>query len=326
MADEKKTSEQNTKKPVKGQDNKQDAGENKVIAWFKKLPSRIATPFKNMANELKRVTWPSKQKLIRYSVLVLLFILFMSVLVGLLNLGATEVVRGLNSLAPKQNNTTNVTDLNGETDAVPPVTTGSDEADQSNEGPAETKEVPVETKEAPVETAEETKEAAAEETAEAPVETEEAAVETADGSKEAAVAEETVEVAKETEEAAKETEEAAKETEEAAKETEEAAKETEEAAKESEEVAGEKSLIEQLTGEWNFNGGIINANEDGTWNFTMGGKEYDHGTWTLNENGTFTVDSEEYKDYIVRYDAETDSLVEVDENGADVEGGAKFTR
>ena len=110
MADEKKTTEQNEQKPVKGQDNKQDAGENKVIAWFKRLPGRIATPFRNMAHELKRVTWPTKQKLIRYSALVLVFMLFMVLLVGLLDLGAAAAVRGLASLGPKTENTNQMTE------------------------------------------------------------------------------------------------------------------------------------------------------------------------------------------------------------------------
>ena len=92
MADEKKTTEQKEKKPVKGQDSKQNAGENKVIAWFKRLPGRIATPFRNMAHELKRVTWPSKQKLINYSVIVLLFMLFMGIVIGLLDAGASTII------------------------------------------------------------------------------------------------------------------------------------------------------------------------------------------------------------------------------------------
>ncbi len=92
MADEKK-------KPAKAQDDAKQVGksENKVIAWFKALPKRIATPFKNMANELKRVTWPSKEKLIRYSIIVLLFVLAMMIIIGLFDLGSSsliDVIRG----------------------------------------------------------------------------------------------------------------------------------------------------------------------------------------------------------------------------------------
>ena len=36
----------------------------KILSWFTKLPSRITKPFKNMWYELKKVTWPSKHKLL----------------------------------------------------------------------------------------------------------------------------------------------------------------------------------------------------------------------------------------------------------------------
>ena len=66
---------------------------SKILNWFAKLPQRIAKPFKNMVYELKKVTWPSKQKLITYSVIVLLFMLFMGVVIGLLDMGASAGVR-----------------------------------------------------------------------------------------------------------------------------------------------------------------------------------------------------------------------------------------
>ncbi len=69
--------------------------ENKVIAWLKALPKRIATPFKNMVNELKRVTWPSKQKLIRYSIIVLVFVLVMMLIIGLFDFGSARLVNAL---------------------------------------------------------------------------------------------------------------------------------------------------------------------------------------------------------------------------------------
>ncbi len=67
----------------------------KFINWFKTLPKRISKPFKGMYYELKKVTWPSKHKLIAYSVIVLLFMLFMGVVIGLLDLGASTLVRML---------------------------------------------------------------------------------------------------------------------------------------------------------------------------------------------------------------------------------------
>ena len=85
MSETKKTAEKAVKK----------SGESKlskILSWFKNLPKRISKPFKNMYYELKKVTWPSKHKLITYSVIVLLFMLFMGVVIGLLDMGATALI------------------------------------------------------------------------------------------------------------------------------------------------------------------------------------------------------------------------------------------
>ena len=74
------------------------SGENiftRIINWFPKAARAIAKPFKNMWYELKKVTWPSKKKLVAYSIIVLLFMLFMGVVIGLLDLGASELVKAL---------------------------------------------------------------------------------------------------------------------------------------------------------------------------------------------------------------------------------------
>ena len=68
---------------------------SKIITWFKNLPQKIVKPFKNMYYELKKVTWPSKEKLIAYSVIVLVFMLFMGIVIGLLDMGASALVRML---------------------------------------------------------------------------------------------------------------------------------------------------------------------------------------------------------------------------------------
>ena len=65
---------------------------SKILDWFKNLPTRISKPFKNMYYELKKVTWPSKHKLITYSIIVLLFMLFMGVVIGLLDMGASALI------------------------------------------------------------------------------------------------------------------------------------------------------------------------------------------------------------------------------------------
>ena len=67
----------------------------KILNWFKTLPQRIVKPFRNMYYELKKVSWPSKQRLISYSIIVLAFMLVMGVLIGLLDMGASAGVRSL---------------------------------------------------------------------------------------------------------------------------------------------------------------------------------------------------------------------------------------
>ena len=90
MAEENKTVVKQDNKPAK----KAEASKmDKFISWCKKLPSRTAKPFKNMYYELKKVSWPSKRKLIVYSVTVLLFMLFMGVVIGLLDMGASALVK-----------------------------------------------------------------------------------------------------------------------------------------------------------------------------------------------------------------------------------------
>ena len=85
MSEEKKT-------PAK---NAQPGKAAKILNWFKTLPQRIAKPFKSMYYELKKVTWPTKQRLVSYSIIVLVFMLFMSVVIGLLDMGASAGVRSL---------------------------------------------------------------------------------------------------------------------------------------------------------------------------------------------------------------------------------------
>ena len=68
---------------------------SKFFSWLTNLPKRIAKPFKNMYYELRKVTWPSKHKLITYSIIVLVFMLFMGVVIGLLDMGATTLVKML---------------------------------------------------------------------------------------------------------------------------------------------------------------------------------------------------------------------------------------
>jgi preprotein translocase subunit SecE len=83
---------------VKKEKSAQKSGENRIVKFFKglkDLPQRIAKPFRNMYYELKKVTWPSKEKLIAYSIIVLVFMLFMGIVIGLLDMGASALVRML---------------------------------------------------------------------------------------------------------------------------------------------------------------------------------------------------------------------------------------
>ncbi len=107
----------------------------KVGTWFKTLPARIAKPFKNMVAELKKVTWPSKKRLISSSIMVLVFMLFMGVVIGLLDLAATTGVRAL----------VGVNDV-----AVVEEDDHDHEAEEAIDGAVEATEVPTEATEAPV--------------------------------------------------------------------------------------------------------------------------------------------------------------------------------
>ena len=60
---------------------------------FVRFFARIGNAFKNMWRELKKVTWPTRDKLVNYSIIVMLFMLFMMVVIGLLDTGATSLVR-----------------------------------------------------------------------------------------------------------------------------------------------------------------------------------------------------------------------------------------
>lgn len=54
--------------------------------------SKIGTSFKNMWHELKKVTWPTRDKLINYTIIVVLMMIFLMVIIGLLDMGASSLV------------------------------------------------------------------------------------------------------------------------------------------------------------------------------------------------------------------------------------------
>ncbi len=58
------------------------------VSFFKK----IGLSFKNMWHELQKVTWPTKDKLVNYVIIVLLMIAFLMLIIGLLDMGASALV------------------------------------------------------------------------------------------------------------------------------------------------------------------------------------------------------------------------------------------
>ena len=71
----------------------------KVLNFFRNLPANISKPFMNTWRELRKVTWPTRQNLINSTLLVLAFMVFMGVVIGLLDRGSTEVVKLLSRWA-----------------------------------------------------------------------------------------------------------------------------------------------------------------------------------------------------------------------------------
>ena len=66
---------------------------SKVSNFFKALPKKIATPFKNTWHELRKVTWPTKKEWINCTLIVLAFMAFMGVTIGLLDLGSSALIQ-----------------------------------------------------------------------------------------------------------------------------------------------------------------------------------------------------------------------------------------
>ena len=64
----------------------------KMVGWFHRV---FVLSFKNMAAELKKVSWPSRQDLINYSIVVVSFMVLMAVVIGLLDLGTSALLQVL---------------------------------------------------------------------------------------------------------------------------------------------------------------------------------------------------------------------------------------
>ena len=68
---------------------------SKVIRFITSLPARIAKPFKNMWHELHNVTWPTRKDLINYTIIVIAFMVFMGVVIGLLDMGSSALIAAM---------------------------------------------------------------------------------------------------------------------------------------------------------------------------------------------------------------------------------------
>lgn len=67
----------------------------RVADWFKRLPKRIAKSFSNMWHELRKVSWPTRKQLWNYTLVVLAFMVFMGVVIGVLDTLATQLIKAI---------------------------------------------------------------------------------------------------------------------------------------------------------------------------------------------------------------------------------------
>ena len=88
-AEEKKQDQKQVKKQAK----------NAKPGFFKRVSRAIVNFFKkvgrfflNMAHELKKVTWPTKKEMINYSLVVFVFMIIMTIIIGVFDLAASALV------------------------------------------------------------------------------------------------------------------------------------------------------------------------------------------------------------------------------------------
>ena len=82
-----------SKLPVKGENKPvKKAAKKGFFAKVGALPKKFWGAIVNTWHELKKVTWPGRKELINATGVVLVFLVAMAVLVGLLDLGASELI------------------------------------------------------------------------------------------------------------------------------------------------------------------------------------------------------------------------------------------
>ncbi len=59
--------------------------------WFSKMYQKFVKFLKESWGEFKRVTWPSKKELISSTTVVILFVLFFAIFIGIIDLLLTQI-------------------------------------------------------------------------------------------------------------------------------------------------------------------------------------------------------------------------------------------
>ncbi len=59
--------------------------------WFSKIYQKFVRFLKESWGEFKRVTWPSRKELISSTTVVILFVLFFAVFIGIIDLLLTQI-------------------------------------------------------------------------------------------------------------------------------------------------------------------------------------------------------------------------------------------
>lgn len=70
----------------------------KAIAWIKKTCKATGKYFKDVAGEVKKLSWPSRKELINYTLAVIAFVSLMAVIMWVLDFGFSEGIRALASI------------------------------------------------------------------------------------------------------------------------------------------------------------------------------------------------------------------------------------
>ena len=81
---------QGSLKMEKKASSKKPSFASKALAWFQRA---FILSFKNMAAELKKVSWPNRKDLTNYSIVVISFMVLMAVVIGLLDLGTSALLQ-----------------------------------------------------------------------------------------------------------------------------------------------------------------------------------------------------------------------------------------